>query len=524
MKNVCSKINVMAILLFALLIVGTACTNDETALPEVEESGITSFTAVLPGNDATTRLALDGSAKDDATNPKLRVTWETGETVKLFPTGGMGGTMLTYTIASGAETKEASFSGSALQMMATYNIYGPGDLISTTDWATLSFDYRGQTQIANNNITHLRDYTFYGGGSISGAMPPSQTTSIPSTKVFTHMGALMQVKLTIPEDITGLTAFTIASTSNIWCAAAASGMGNVYESDFTLNLDGFDATAADGLTLWMMLPANANDINIPAGTLTLSLTNGTKTFTKDVTITGDKTFAAGGWYVLEAELEKPLNGDGLSAATPYEIHTLADLRFMRDKVNEAEGNYLGAYYKLMDDITVGDESWMDGSQGIFNGNFDGNDKTISGITKPLFEGGFMGTLQNLHFSGDINVDNLSIGGITSDNNGAISGCSVQGTLTQAGDFQPEAYIGGIAGENSGIITGCWVNITQFATADLVMIPENVGYIVGENSGTVSGNAWVEVTTGFVPNVDHPAGFGTGYLTYQDLVDGFLTTP
>ena len=542
MKKTYVKTSLMAGLLSALVMVGTACTNDDgTTLPEPGDDGITSFTATVPGSDTTTRVALDGSAIDNPTNPHIRVTWEMGETVKIFPTTG---DPFEYTATSiSASGKEATFTSNGTNMQAgptnSYNIYGPGDKVVGTNTFNLAFDYSGQIQVADNDLTHLRDYTFYAITSYQVPMMGGNGSTIPTDREFTHWGALMQFKLTIPEDIENLTTFTLSSSgtysgftnsgkAGIWYKR---GSNNEYTTDLTLNLDGFDATAGQELNLWMMVPADGRYGNFPAGTLTLSLTNGTKTFTKDVDITTDQTFAAGGWYYLEAELEGPpvtgLQGGGVDG-DPFLIHNAPELRFMRDQINNFELDYMYGFYRLENDITVGDESWL--TEGSFAGDFDGNSKTISGITRPFFEGGIAGQqpptmrypiVKDLHFR-DANIsmgNGDEVYGITGLNEGIITGCSVQGTLTQTRTGRMNVYAGGIAKVNSGTITGCWVNITEF-TLQSAITSQNAGYIVYQNNGTVQDNAWVTVSSGFIPNVDH-TGFGTPYNSYQELEDNFL---
>ena len=79
----------------------------------------------------------------------------------------------------------------------------------------------------------------------------------------------------------------------------------------------------------------------------------------------------------------------------------------------------------------------------FAGTFDGNGKTITGLT---------GTVKNLTLDDvDITADS-NVGAIAGQNEGDIENCSVTGSVTGTSN---NSFVGGIAGYNSsGTITGC----------------------------------------------------------------------
>ena len=85
------------------------------------------------------------------------------------------------------------------------------------------------------------------------------------------------------------------------------------------------------------------------------------------------------------------SGDKGTEAEPYQIKTAADLVKLSDDVNSGT-SYRNKYFKLMDDIDFSYTSdWNDITstennftpigfgQNDFQGTFDGNDNTISGI-------------------------------------------------------------------------------------------------------------------------------------------------
>ena len=74
-----------------------------------------------------------------------------------------------------------------------------------------------------------------------------------------------------------------------------------------------------------------------------------------------------------------LNGEG-TAASPYLINRVEELKFFRDAVN-AGNNYAGKFVKLTASIDLNSEQWLSiGTEANpFKGNFDGNNNTISNL-------------------------------------------------------------------------------------------------------------------------------------------------
>ena len=78
-----------------------------------------------------------------------------------------------------------------------------------------------------------------------------------------------------------------------------------------------------------------------------------------------------------------LSGDG-SETNPYLIGSVADLEFMRDKVNDASTGYVDAHYKLTANLQFADDadSWIPigaDENKLFKGTFDGGGCTIGSI-------------------------------------------------------------------------------------------------------------------------------------------------
>ena len=139
----------------------------------------------------------------------------------------------------------------------------------------------------------------------------------------------------------------------------------------------------------------------------------------------------------------------------------------------------------MPEVTDGGSNWTPISD--FAGTFDGNNKTITGLTinqpatdnvglfASIAEGG---TVKNLTLD-DVDITaNFNVGAIAGENKGTIENCSVSGSVTGLSD---NSFVGGIAGMHcEGTITDCHSSATVEGKA-------YVGGIVGE-SEAIAGNA------------------------------------
>jgi hypothetical protein len=157
--------------------------------------------------------------------------------------------------------------------------------------------------------------------------------------------------------------------------------------------------------------------------------------------------------------------------------------------------------QLADDVTEGNSSYIPNG---FTGTFDGGGFTISGLTKPLFDGinegvitnldleadqvvGVMGkgmlanqsgaTINNVNVTGDVfgGVDSNGVGGLVGYSGGNISGSSATGDVT--GTYN----VGGLVGTSYGSISG------SFAESD-VNGDTTVGGLVGDSNGSISNSS------------------------------------
>ena len=186
---------------------------------------------------------------------------------------------------------------------------------------------------------------------------------------------------------------------------------------------------------------------------------------------------------------------------PYRISTIANLKWMRDKVNNDNANYSTRSYKLMADLDfAGTEDWIPiGAtwENPFKGTFDGNGKVIRNINIGTIASPSKNELAGLFGCiGGGSVSNLGIGwkciyttgsvmhagGIVGYNSGSVTHCFVFGQILTS--CTGDASVGGIVGGNSGIINDC-NSIGTFEGLSLTFGTIYSGGIAGNNYGTIS---------------------------------------
>ena len=192
--------------------------------------------------------------------------------------------------------------------------------------------------------------------------------------------------------------------------------------------------------------------------------------------------------------------------------------------NEAAQKDQSINCTLSADINMAGKEWTPigtDENNSYNGTFDGNGKTITGLTVNQSEKNYAGlfgclgsdgkvqnlTLENVHISGAFYV-----GSVVGTNFGTVSGCTASGNITGT-----ESCIGGVVGQNKGTVTGSTVsgNISS---------NQYTGGVVGENFGTVS--ACYHATGDVTGNVNYVGGvvgwnyYGTVTACYH--VNGNVT--
>ena len=228
-----------------------------------------------------------------------------------------------------------------------------------------------------------------------------------------------------------------------------------------------------------------NDVTIKKGYLTTQEV-GTTTLTFKFSAGADQTLA-----ITISDTTPPFNPsawtvDANSDGTedkPFKIESAAHLAYLAQQINSGT-TYNGKYFVLTEDVDLIGAGWtpIGTEANSFQGNFDGQNKTISNMTigsagSPINTAGVYGLFGALDSSAqvkNINLTDISItladtaalaGGISGKNYGIIDNCHVSGVINGGSDGQMNA--GGIVGRNQGgSVSNCSaaVNITVGASS------------------------------------------------------------
>ena len=197
----------------------------------------------------------DGSRTSfQITDTGAEFSWAANDTVGIFPNEGA---QAYFSMTSGAGTKTAKFDGGgwALKDASVYAAYYPfiGDFYLNKN--AIPVDYTGQVQTGDASTAHLGAYDFM---AAIPAVPKNGSVNF----AFKHLGALVQLKLTMPEPttihsislVTESEAFSLKGKMNIMasnpCIAST-----VTSKNLSLQVKDVVTTEANQVvTLYLMLP------------------------------------------------------------------------------------------------------------------------------------------------------------------------------------------------------------------------------------------------------------------------------
>ena len=197
--------------------------------------------------------------------------------------------------------------------------------------------------------------------------------------------------------------------------------------------------------------------------------------TSDITVTAE--------FAPDADYKPFAGGDG-SEENPYQIDSVRRLRNME--------LYPDAHYVLTADIVLS-EAGEGGSnfaplfsdEGMFGGTLDGQGHKIVNLTVYNTETFYSGLFSCISASGSVTnlvLENASvsgtnyIGGIAGYTLGAVTDCTVSGSITYIDKNGYKVFAGGIAGRSEASLNGCVANVT--VTVEDAQSETNVGGIVG----------------------------------------------
>ena len=185
-----------------------------------------------------------------------------------------------------------------------------------------------------------------------------------------------------------------------------------------------------------------------------------------------------------------LDGSG-TESNPYQISSLADLRYVSE-----HSNLWSKHYLQMTDIDASPTvSWnsnagwspIGNSSPQFTGSYNGQNHMISGLSINRASSNYQGfigyssgaTVKNLNLVNVSVVGNSQMGALVGYNPGTtISNCSSSGSVSgNAGE------VGGLVGQNSGTITNC------FSSCSVIGRAWSTGGLVGFNSGAAIDNSY-----------------------------------
>jgi hypothetical protein len=193
--------------------------------------------------------------------------------------------------------------------------------------------------------------------------------------------------------------------------------------------------------------------------------------------------------------------------------------------NEAAQKDKSINCTLSADINMAGKEWTPigtDENNSYNGIFDGNGNTITGLTvnqSEKYNAGLFGCLgsggkvQNLTLE-NVNISGIYyVGSVVGTNFGTVSGCTASGNITGT-----ETLVGGVVGWNKGTVTGC-------TASGNISGRRNTGGVVGENVGTVTACH----ATGDVTGTEEAAGGVVGWNYYGTVtacyhVIGDVTCP
>ena len=233
----------------------------------------------------------------DVDDSGVEFEWEAADSIGIFPNSGY---QVAFPMISGAGTQTATFSGGgwALKASSRYAAYYPF-VYENKDAQAIPVCYEGQRQKGNANTQHIGAYDYM---AALATAPVEENVTFE----FQHIGALLQLKLVVPEKST-LTSLMLSDNEPAFVKRGKVNLlvGNLdivpFDKGKTLSIDLEDvATTAAGeeITVYMMVPPTTlSDDN-----LLVSLTND-EGRVASATLEGVK-FEAGKAYSLSVTLDE----------------------------------------------------------------------------------------------------------------------------------------------------------------------------------------------------------------------------
>lgn len=481
-----------------------ACSKDDAATPETGNPGSTApytLTAAF-GESPETRISMDD------TGSAIELKWKAGDKIFVVNSNAYGstsaGTLYTFTASDvSADGKTAAFTCADYPEDAA-----PAYAIHRGTKSYTSFN--PTSAAVNNNLTLATS-------SLPDVFPLYARYDAETQKlVFAPLCAVLKLNVTLPAGVSG-------KLSNLRLNSA-DGEAIFYQSSYDITQDPVvrssptsiqsehlctgTETLSDGTTQSLYIPIRPGS-ELSGRDLEVSLLVGNSLYSAPIK---GGNLEAGKCYPLTLPESKWSggaiyeSGAGTSAG-PYMIENEAQLRALAKAVRAGQ-TFFNKNFQLKNDIenivTSIEKPWMPigTSQGRFEGKFNGDGKTVSGVfylsDKDGERLGFFGTgsgpISNLTVDGDIiyrsttpkvsSAFGIDIGGISGATSYPMTNCTHIGSMiAENTEYTGKLQMGGIVGAPSSHITGC----TQRGGTISANIPKGsgqIGGIVGDNASSV----------------------------------------
>ncbi|WP_308262496.1 hypothetical protein [Prevotella sp.] len=467
-KNKLSSL-IYAPLALALL---AACSSDEDfreKTPEVKGQTLTiNATNGIEANSSRTIFT------DEET--KVKAVWDgTDNVVIVNGTSGNVSAPANFTVTPKEDAHYATLTGTVTGLAADNVVSGyiVSDYIKAENLSIsnqlVSVDYSKQKGTFDDAMAHCLQFgtaTYTGGDNI-----PNMS--------FDYKTTFFELTLTFPENLSSTVQLSMSGNglvgkSYVNTVDKAGEFNTDANIEGNINISDVNVEAGKAKVWVAMQPTTLSNVVITAVDANNNYYKFDVSGTKSANLVAGKVYAFG-VIGTASTLEESLIGEG-TATSPYQISTLKQLEFVRDKVNA--GTYIGKYYKLMSDIEINGE-WKPigtNTKQFKGGSFDGANHTITGsynVNVAANEGaGLFGTVSNATIKNINNMANVTVtaaalscgtGGIVGRllYGSTLENCSNAGTITSS-----EGNIGGIVGlviisgkkaenKRTACVEACW---------------------------------------------------------------------
>ena len=274
MKRICA-----AALTLALVVAASGCSTDDLSdtvrtLPDKQDGKMTIHAAT--GRQSATRVAYeDGTANADG-----KLTWQTGDrlTVVRMNNGNYVAHADDYLYNGTDGATSGSFTGTAIPDAGdSWTIYYPHTVAVNTTDGTATLPMTGQTQTADGNTGHLRNYLLLASTGIA---------DLSNDFTLAMKSSIMKFDLSnVPAEVGALT--------NLMWTVETDGGTHSLTLDFAPGAVTFDAGKRT-LTAYLAFMPEEMAVKV-GGKFTVTLM-GDNTYQAEITIGGGKTYAAGMRY------------------------------------------------------------------------------------------------------------------------------------------------------------------------------------------------------------------------------------